>query len=207
MSTERLFHVKDAPSPMRDDGAPDDASAAWASTVRVSGEPVRSNAVPTLQGWAADLVERLEDGELAGAVVAMRQMEHIVVTSQGADLGRLEIEHFVQVVEYDPVRHMAMVIGTRDAPNTIPLVWLMLRVYPGSAGVAVLPSLERGEVAFLRSAVRGSFEEAFAVGEQMAGKGREGILGPAARSFERVGTVLVVPPGGEPADVLELLGR
>ena len=183
-----------------------DGSAAWASTVRVSAEPVRSNAVPTVRDWAGRLSEVLDREELAGASVAMRQMDHIVATSEGPALGSLEVEHFVEVVEYDPVRHMAMVIGTRDAPRSIPLIWLMLRVFPGAAGVAVLPALERGEVRFLRSAVRGSFEEAFAVGEQMSGKGREGILGPAAASFERVGTVLVVPPEGDPADVLELLG-
>ncbi len=183
-----------------------EASAAWVSTVRVSAEPVRSNAVPTLREWAERLTENLDKESLAGATVAMRQMDHIVATSEGATLDSLEVEHFVEVVEYDPVRHMAMVIGTRDAPRTIPLVWLMLRVFPGAAGVAALPSMEKGEVRFLKSAVRGSFEEAFAVGEQMSGKGREGILGPAAASFERVGTLLVVPPEGEPSDVLKLLG-
>jgi hypothetical protein len=184
----------------------EDGIAAWASTVRVSSEPVRSNAVPTLRDWAERLVELMDRESLAGATVAMRQMDHIVATAEGVDLASLEMEHFVEVVEYDPVRHMAMVIGTRDAPRTIPLVWLMLRVFPGASGVAVLPAIEKGEVRFLRTAIRGTFEEAFAVGEQMSGKGREGILGPAAASFERVGTLLVVPPDGDPADVLGTLG-
>jgi hypothetical protein len=183
-----------------------DASAAWASTVNVSREPVRSNAVPTIEEWSSKLSDALSQDDLAGATVAMRQMDHIVLTAEGAKLDALEMDHYVEVVEYDPVRHVAMVIGTRDAPRTIPLVWLMLRVFPGAAGVAVLPSMERGEIAFLRSAVRGSFDEAFAVGELMSGKGRVGILGPGAASFERVGTVLVVPPGGDPAAVLQLLG-
>jgi hypothetical protein len=191
---------------MTNGGGDEGGAASWASTVRVSPEPVRSNAVPTLREWASRLVEALDGEDLSGTTVAMRQMDHIVATSEGADLSSLQVEHFVEVVEYDPVRHMAMVIGTRDAPRPIPLVWLMLRVFPGAAGVAVLPSLERGEVRFLKSAVRGSFEEAFAVGEQMSGKGREAILGPAAASFERVGTLLVVPPGGEPVEVLKLLG-
>jgi hypothetical protein len=182
-----------------------DGTAAWASTVRVSLEPVRSNAVLALKEWGDRLVEQLDRESLAGATLALRQMDHIVVTAEGVDLASLEVEHFVEVVEYDPVRHMAMVIGTRDAPRTIPLVWLMLRVFPGAAGVAVLPALERGEVRFLRTAIRGTFEEAFAVGEQMSGKGREGILGPAAASFERVGTLLVVPPEGDPIDVLGTL--
>jgi hypothetical protein len=183
-----------------------DPSAAWASTVNVSREPVRSNAVPAIQEWAAGLVKVLDAESLAGAMVAMRQMDHIVTTAEGTRMDGLDIDHFVEVVEYDPVRHVAMVIGTRDAPRSIPLAWLMLRVFPGAAGVVVLPALERGEVVFLRSAVRGSFDEAFAVGEHLSGKGREGILGPAASTFERVGTILVVPPGGEPAAVLEGLG-
>ncbi len=183
-----------------------DASGAWASTVRVSNELVRSNAVLLIQRWTARLAEVVERHVLADGAVAMRQMDHIVVTADGADLRNLGMEHFVEVVEYDPVRHVAMVIGTRDVPRTIPLIWLMLRMFPGAEGVVALPSLERGEVVFLRSAVRGSFDEAFAVGEHMSGSGREGILGPAAASFERVGTLLVVEPGGEPAAVLELLG-
>jgi len=188
------------------EGADVDGSAAWASTIKVSAEPVRSNAVPTIKEWAAHLVGTLDKDSLVNAALAMRQMDHIVVTTEGADLGALGLDHFVEVVEYDPVRHVAMVIGTRDAPRSIPLVWLMLRVFPGAAGVAVLPSLERGEVQFLRSAVRGSFDEAFAVGEQLSGSGRQGILGPAAASFERVGTLLIVQPEGDPAGVLELLG-
>jgi len=184
-----------------------EATGAWVATVRVSNELVRSNAVPTIRAWDDQLMVGLEGEPLAGATLAMRQMDHIITTCEGAPLGELDLEHFVEVVEYDPVRHVAMVIGTRDAPRTAPLVWLVLRVFPGAAGVAVLPSLERGEVTFLRSAVRGSFDEAFAVGEQLSGSGREGILGPAARSFERVGTLLVVPPGGDPASVLDLLAR
>ncbi len=195
---------------MTEEGAERDAergaAAAWASTVRVSNEPVRSNAVLTLTQWGAKLADVLEREVLAEAAWAMRQMDHIVVTADGADARNLGMEHFVEVVEYDPVRHMAMVIGTRDAPRTIPLIWLMLRIFPGAEGVVALPHLERGEVVFLRSAVRGSFDEAFAVGEKMSGSGREGILGPAAASFERVGTLLVVEPGGEPAAVLKLLG-
>jgi len=184
-----------------------DGSAAWASTVKVSNEPVRSNLVPVVQEWAAKLIAEVDKDDLSGATLAMRQVDHIVVTGDGVDLGALGMEHFVQVVEYDPVRHVAMVIGTRDAPHAIPLVWLMLRVFPGAAGVAVLPAMERGEVVFLRSAVRGSFDEAFAVGERISGSGKEGILGPAAASFERVGTILVVPPGGDPVAVLEHLGK
>jgi hypothetical protein len=191
---------------MTDVEADVDGSAAWASTVNVSREPIRSNAVPAIREWAKGLTDALDAEALVGAAVAMRQMDHIIATAEGSVMGSLEMDRFVEVVEYDPVRHVAMVIGTRDAPRTIPLVWLLLRVFPGAAGVAVLPDLERGEVAFLRSAVRGSFDEAFAVGEILSQKGREGILGPAAASFERVGTVLVVPPGGDPAAVMGLLG-
>ncbi len=197
----------DTVTPMMLDGkdAAREAAGAWVATVHVSNELVRSNAVPTIRAWADMLDADLDGHLLAGGTVAMRQMDHIVTTCEGAPLGGLDLEHFVEVVEYDPVRHVALAIGTRDAPRTLPLLWLVLRVFPGAAGAVVLPSLERGEVTLLRSAVRGSFDEAFAVGEHLSSSGREGILGPAARSFERVGTLLVVPPGGDPASVLDLL--
>ena len=113
----------------------------WVSTVHVSSEPVRSNAVPVIKGWASGLADRLEEGEMVDGALAMRQMEHIVTTREGADIRTLELDDFVQVVEYDPVRHVAMVIGTRDAPQAMPVLWLMHRVFPGAAGVAVLPRL------------------------------------------------------------------
>jgi hypothetical protein len=134
-------------------------------------------------------------------------MNHIVITAEGADLLTAKLEDYLEVVEYDPVRHVAMVIGKRDAPGSMPLVWLMLRVFPGADGAVVLPGLKGTEVRQLRMTPRGSFDEAFAVGEAMAGSGREAVLGPAAATFERIGTVLVVPPRGEPTAVLELLDR
>jgi hypothetical protein len=178
-----------------------------ASTIKVSTEVVRSNAVPVMTDWAKGLADVLEASSLEGASIAMRQMDHIVVTGEGSHLSELELEDFVEVVDYDPVRHVAMAIGQRDAPRTIPLMWLLLRVYPGAEGVAVLPQHEAGEPLGLRPAPRGSFDEAFAVGEQMAGSGREGILGPAVGTFERVGTLVVVPPNANPLTVLRLAER
>ncbi len=175
-----------------------------ASTVRVSSEVVRSNTTPTLTEWARALVAGLGEEAADGATVAMRQMDHIVTTGEGTKLSDLGLEDFVEVVDYDPVRHVAMVIGPRDAPGSIPFLWLMLRVFPGAEGVVVLPNHRAGEPRRLRSAPKGSFDEAFAAGEQMAGHGREGILGPAIGTFEGVGTLVVVPPGGDPLGVLDL---
>lgn len=192
---------------MEGKGSEGDPGGSWVSTVKVSGELVRSNAVPQLEGWAALLRDRLTSDEMAGGTLAIRQMDHIVTTAQGADLASLELESFVEVVEYDPVRHVAMVIGLREAPRIIPLVWLLLRVFPGAEGLVVLPGLKGTTPRQFRRAPKGSFEEAFAIGETMAGRGREGILGPAVASFEGVGTVLVVPPRGDPTTVLELTGN
>ena len=205
--TQTLFDGQRACRTMEDGTGPSETRGLglWASTVNVSREPVRSNAVPELTGWSARLVGRLTSDQLLDGALAMRQMDHIVATREGADLARLDLEDFVEVVEYDPVRHMAMVIGTGDAPRAIPVIWLMLRVFPGAAGVAVLPGVTSGDVRPLRAAPRGSFEQAFAIGETMAGSGREGVLGPAASCYEGVGAVLVVPPEGDPADVLDVL--
>ena len=182
-----------------------DPGGRWVSTVRASSELVRSNAVPLLRGWASRLQDELDGDAFAGATLAMRQMDRIVVTCEGARMGTLELEDFLEVVEYDPVRHVALVIGLRDAPRSLPLVWLMLRMHPGAEGVVVLPALDALEPRRVRPAPRGSFDQAFAVGELMAGKGREALLGPTVGTFEGVGTVLVVPPRGDPVSVLALV--
>ena len=190
---------------MEDADATADTPGLWLSTVNVSREPIRSNAVPVLKSWATGLADRLGSGPMSGGTVAMRQMDHIVATREGADLRSLDMDDFVEVVEYDPVRHVAMVIGNGEAHRATPVLWLMLRMFPGSAGAVVLPGLVRGDVRPLRAAPRGSFDEAFAVGETMTRSGREALLGPAAACYENVGAILVVPPEGEPSDVLDLL--
>jgi hypothetical protein len=179
-------------------------SGRWASTTTVASEPVRSNAVPVIQGWAAKLVEELGSDAVAGASLAMRQMDHFVTTAVGANLGTLVLDDFVEVVEYDPVRHVALVIGMKDAPTSVPLLWLLLRVYPGAEGVVFLPGHEVLEPVDLKPSPRGSFEEAFAVGELMAQKGRKGVLGPAVGTFAGLGTLVVVPPREDPWTVLAL---
>ena len=179
----------------------------WVSTIRVANEPVRSNAVPQIKGWAAILKDSLSSDQLTGGTLALRQMDHFVTTVEGADLATTELEDFVEVVEYDPVRHVAMIIGMGDAPRSTPLLWLMLKVFPGADGVAVLPRLAGEKVLSLRRSPRGSFDEAIAAAEAMKGSGRERVLGPAAASFEHMGTILVVPPQGDPAAVLQLLGK
>ena len=191
---------------MTEDETDTGPGGAWVSTIRVSNELVRSNAVPQIKGWAAILRDSLSSHQLNGGTLALRQMDHIVTTVEGADLANTELEDFAEVVEYDPVRHVAMVIGKRDAPRSTPIVWLMLKVFPGAEGVAVLPGLAGGDVRSVRRSPRGSFDEAFAVAEAMKGSGRERVLGPAAATFEHLGTILVVPPQGDPATVLKLLG-
>lgn len=177
----------------------------WVSTVRVSAEVVRSNAVPVLEGWAAKMVSDIGEEGVSGATIAMRQMDHIVATCEGASVPSAVLEDFVEVVEYDPVRHVALVIGLKDAPRSIPLVWLLLRVFPGADGVAVLPNHRALEPVEVRPAPRGSFEEAFAVAELMTGSGRRAVLGPAVRTFSGLGTMVVVPPRGDPVTALGLV--
>jgi hypothetical protein len=129
-------------------------------------------------------------------------VDHLVATGEGADLGQLGLDDCVEVMEYDPVRHVALVVGPREAPRTTPLLWLLLRIFPGAVGAAVLPSRVTDDAGVVGRAPRGSFDEALAVAEAIKGRGRESVLGPAAAAFERVGTVLVMPPGEGPASSL-----
>ena len=174
------------------------------STVNVAREIVRSNVVLQLKAWAAQLVEMLDRDALRGASVSVRQMNHMVATGEGAGLHNMALEDFVEVVEYDPVRHVALVIGMRDAPSSVPVHWLVHRVFPGAEGVAILPFHVVGEVLRLPGAPRGSFEEAMAAVEVLKGRGKQALLGPALATLEPLGTVVVVPPGGDPASVLSL---
>jgi len=172
------------------------AQGRWVATSHVSTDVVRSNLVPQLVRAGGVLAERLGHGRVGpgtGAVSA-RQMHHVVMSGAGADVGALALEDFVELVDYDPVRHVALLVGRRDAPGEAPLLWLLNRVFPGAQLVCVVPGDHGREVQPLDRAPRGSFEEALAVGRALKSPGGPSMAGPALAVLERVGLVLVVPP-------------
>ncbi len=177
------------------------SSGRWVATSHVSTDVVRSNLVPQLvrAGAAlADCLGRERVGAGMGAV-SSRQMHHVVMSGAGADVGALALEDFVELVDYDPVRHVALVVGRRAAPGEAPLLWLLNRVFQGAQMVCVVPGDHGREVQPLERAPRGSFEEALAVGRALKTPGGPAMTGPALAVLERVGLVLVVPPAQDMA--------
>jgi len=182
-------------------GARDGGTGRWVATSHVSTDVVRSNLVPQLALAGSALAARLgreRAGPGAGAVSA-RQMHHVVMSGAGADLGSLALDDFVELVDYDPVRHVALVVGRREAPGEAPLLWLLNRVFPGALLVCVVQGEHGREPQPLDRAPRGSFEEALAVGRALKSAGGPSMAGPALAVLERVGLVLVVPPAQDVA--------
>jgi hypothetical protein len=173
----------------------------WAATSHVSTDVVRSNLVPQLVRAGSALADRLgreRVGPGTGAV-SSRQMHHVVMSGAGADLGALALEDFVELVDYDPVRHVALVVGRREAPGEAPLLWLLNRVFPAAQLVCVVQGDHGREPQPIDRAPRGSFEEALAVGRALKTTGGPSMAGPALAVLERVGLVLVVPPAQDMA--------
>jgi len=161
--------------------------------------------VPVLARAGAVVAEALgKDAPPAGAgALSSRVLHHVVMSGAGADLAHLAIEDFVELVDYDPVRHVALVVGRRSAPPVAPLLWLLHRVFPAAQLCCVVPATLGREPQPLEASPRGSFEEAMAAARVLKGAGGGGgarggatgpMSGPAVAVLERVGLVMVVPP-------------
>jgi hypothetical protein len=184
------------------------------ATSFVSSDLVRSNLVPELARAGGLVVKALgKDAPPAGAgALSSRVLHHVVMSGAGADLAHLAIEDFVELVDYDPVRHVALVLGRRTAPQEGPLLWLLHRVFPAAQLCCVVPGALGREPQPLEASPRGSFEEAMAAARVLKGAGGGGsggggaggagggtgpMSGPAVAVLERVGLVMVVPPTGD----------
>lgn len=181
------------------------------TTSFVSNDMVRSNLVPELARAGGVVVKALgKDAPPAGAgALSSRVLHHVVMSGAGADLAHLALEDFVELVDYDPVRHVALVLGRRTAPPEAPLLWLLHRVFPAAQLCCVVPGALGREPQPLAASPRGSFEEAMAGARILkdagggGGGGGDGaggggpMSGPAVAVLERVGLVLVVPPTGD----------
>ena len=185
--------------------APAEAPGRWVATSFVSNDVVRSNLVPGLVRAGGAVAEALGgDAPPTGAgAVSARVLHHVVMSGAGADVAHLALEDFVELVDYDPVRHVALVVGRRSAPREAPLLWLLHRVFPAAQVCCVVPAAGGREAQPIDAAPRGSFEEAMAAarvlrgppaGEGGARGGDSSMPGPAVAVLERVGLVLVVPP-------------
>lgn len=67
-----------------------------------------------------------ENGPCYGAISA-RYGNRMVITGRWVDLGVLGVEDIVEVADYDPIRCMALVIGSCMPSVATPLHWLLFR--------------------------------------------------------------------------------
>ncbi len=176
----------------------------FVGTSRAAGEVPSSNLVPKLRGLCTILTRRLGDDAMAGGSVSMRFMDRVVCTGAGADLTDPGIADFIEVMDYDPVRHVALVVGKREAPLEIPVLWLLHRTFPGAMACAILPGYSGGRPRGLEKAPRGSFDEAMLVARALK-EVHAGLTGPAVLDVERVGLVVVLQPTEDPEDGLGTL--
>ena len=89
----------------------------------LSSEEIRN----PLAGEIADLALMLHERGLMerSGSISMRYGRRMLITSSGADMSALRSEHFVEVVDYNPVTDTVLLIGTHEPPPETPLHWLL----------------------------------------------------------------------------------
>ncbi len=68
--------------------------------------------------------------EANAGTLALRFGGRMVIKTGGAELGALNAETFAEVVDYDPVNHVAIVIGRSEPSSETPMCWMALRHRP-----------------------------------------------------------------------------
>ncbi|RLF51369.1 MAG: hypothetical protein DRN11_02865 [Thermoplasmata archaeon] len=59
--------------------------------------------------------------------ISIRYGKRMIITASGADLGDLKDEDFVEVVDYNPVTNIALVIGLKNPSIETPMHWLIYK--------------------------------------------------------------------------------
>ncbi len=57
--------------------------------------------------------------------ISVRYGRRMIITASNSDLGNLGNDDFVEVVDYNPVTNVAMVIGTKKPSRETPMHWLL----------------------------------------------------------------------------------
>lgn len=68
--------------------------------------------------------------EANAGTLALRFGGRMVIATGGSELGKLSPETFVEVVDYDPVNQVAVVIGPAEPSSETPMCWMVLRHRP-----------------------------------------------------------------------------
>lgn len=90
-------------------------------TFIVSREEVSNPLLPDL----IQAGKTLAAGGCDSGVLSARYGNRVVLST--GSLTDLATGDFVELADYDPARNVAMVIGTSDAPSSVPLHWLLYR--------------------------------------------------------------------------------
>jgi len=92
--------------------------------IYVSREMVKNDMLEKMKKIGAKLKEKKYVTHTYGNI-SVRYGKRMIITATNADLGKLEDEDFVEVVDYNPVTNIAMVIGMREPSRETPMHWLL----------------------------------------------------------------------------------
>jgi hypothetical protein len=70
--------------------------------------------------------------------ISIRTVKKFVITRPGVVGRKLSPDDLIEIVDYDPVRDSALALGSKDAPQDIPVHWLIYRALDHINGIANL---------------------------------------------------------------------
>jgi L-fuculose-phosphate aldolase len=97
-------------------------------TFFVSQEPSRCPKIPALIKAGKRLAKQ-KLTSIIGGDLSVRFGRRVVITTAGADLGSLSSNDFVEVVDFDFSRVLAVIIGSKPPSPELPLHWLIYNAF------------------------------------------------------------------------------
>lgn len=92
--------------------------------IYLSKEIIRNPALEEIKKIGKKLKEK---GYVTGTYgnISIRYGKRMIITATNSDLGALNDDDFVEVVDYNPVTNIAMVIGMKEPSRETPMHWLL----------------------------------------------------------------------------------
>lgn len=111
----------------------------------ISPEPTKSHEPLKIVAFAKSISKKLDRKEVRRVSFSARFLDRFVITCEDALLRSLSEKDFVEVLDYDPTRRTAVVIGRNYPSLDTPLHWLTFRIEPSAKYVVFIRCEEPDE--------------------------------------------------------------
>ncbi len=115
-------------------------------TFIVSPEPTKSPETLRIVQTAKSITKKMQNRDIHKTSFSAKFLDRFVITCEGTNLRSLSGGDFVEVMDFDPSRRVAVVIGRGIPSMDTPLHWMAYKIDPTANYVAFVRLAEEGQL-------------------------------------------------------------